>query len=745
MKRLQINVQGQVQGVGFRPHVYRIATDLALTGYVNNNASGVYIEIQGRAIVPFLERLQTELPPLAEIDSIIHTPMPLKKNETQFTIEKSELGAITTKISADASICEQCLTELFDSQSQYYRYPFINCTHCGPRYTITYQLPYDRRATSMQSFAMCNQCLKRYENPLDRRYHAQPVACKNCGPQLNCSIENIAKNIIAGKIIALKGLGGYQLICDAKNLNTVKHLRKNKNRPSKPFALMVLNETCIEKIARYSAESKKIITGRERPIVVLPKINNVLPEEISPNLNSLGVMLPYTPIHYLLFHALLGSPDGVEWVTQCNDIVLIVTSANVAGSPLITNDQEAEEKLSDIADFVVSYNRDIVSRVDDSVVQVINNKKVFIRRARSYAPRSIQLPHEIPTTLALGGYLKNTICITRGKEAFVSQHIGDLNHPETIRFYRETIQHLLKIIDVKPACIAHDYHPDFYSTQIAHEFNVPIFPIQHHHAHLSACAAEHGITSNAIGIALDGFGLGDDNESWGGELLLYQNTNYERLGSLKPMMQPGGDHASKEPWRMAASILYELGLSDEIGKRFAKYPASKFITKLLEQQIHSPYTSSCGRLFDAASAILGICEIAHYEGEAAMILEGKVSLPTILNTGWDIHENQLNLLPLFKELMKLDAINGANLFHGTLAAALVEWINKNVKQRNIKNILLSGGCFLNKVLSELLLEKLKECGLTSFFPQQCPPNDGGISLGQAWIAGNKSMEQNKCV
>lgn len=732
MKRLKITVQGQVQGVGFRPHVYRIATELGLTGRVKNNASGVDIEIQGQNIDHFIRRLQAELPPLAEIDTLKHKNILIEKNEKKFTIEKSELGNIKTKIAPDATICDYCLTELFDPHSRYYRYPFINCTHCGPRYTITYHLPYDRSTTSMHSFVMCEHCRSAYQNPLDRRYHAQPIACKKCGPQLSKNISDIANDIRAGKIVALKGLGGYQLICDAKNTNTIQRLRQNKNRATKPFALMVFDLACAKQIVNCTAEDEILLTSRERPIVLLPKKNAVLPDEIAPNLNLLGVMLPYTPIHYLLFDELRES-------------ILIVTSANISGSPLIIDDHEAQKKLSSIADVIVSYNRNIVVRVDDSVARIIDKKPVFIRRARGYAPRAITLPYDIPPTLALGGYLKNTICVTRGREAFLSQHIGDLNHAETIQFYRNTISHLLKILDVKPECVAHDYHPDFYSTRIANEFNCPVFSVQHHHAHLAACAAEHGITDNAIGIALDGFGLGEHFESWGGELILYQNTHYQRLGSLKPIMQPGGDRATKEPWRMAASILYELNQSTEIAKRFVKYPQSKLIAELLEKKIHSPLSSSCGRLFDAASALLGICEIANYEAEAAMALESKVTAPFILNSGWTIESNQLNLLPLFEKLLLLNATDGANLFHGTLAAALVEWIGIHAKENNINTVLLSGGCFLNKVLSDCMINQLKARHLTPYFPHQCPPNDGGISLGQAWVAGNKMMEKNKCV
>ncbi|MCX7122010.1 MAG: carbamoyltransferase HypF [Gammaproteobacteria bacterium] len=745
MKRVQITVQGQVQGVGFRPHIYQIATQLGLTGFVNNHESGVYIEIQGCLLDEFFKKLHVNLPALAEIEKLSKTTIPPEKDEKIFKIKESNVASGVAKIPPDTAICNTCLVELFDSQSRYYLYPFINCTQCGPRYSITHQLPYDRDKTSMNLFPMCDLCCKDYENPHDRHYHAQPIACENCGPQLSCSLNKIAEDISAGKIIAIKGLGGYQLICDGKNPDTIRRLRENKKRFSKPFALMALNIRSAKEIVKCSLDDEKLLANRERSIVILPKKYTLLSDEIAPNLNSFGIMLPYTPIHYLLFHQLLGTPSDSNWINKTCHFFLIVTSANMSECPLIIDDQEAKEKLSSIADVIVSYNREIIVRVDDSIILPISNKPAYIRRARSFAPRAIALPYDIPPTLALGGHLKNTVCVTRGREAFVSQHIGDLNNSETIRFYRESIRHLLKLINIKPECIAHDYHPDFYSTQFSAEFNCAVFPIQHHHAHLAACAAEYNVKNDAIGIALDGFGLGDNFENWGGELIHYKKSHYNRLGSLKPLMQPGGDRAVKEPWRMAASILFELKKSAEIKKRFSKYPHSRLITELLSKNIHSPLSSSCGRLFDAASALLGICEISSYEAEAAMTLESRVTKPSVLNSGWSIVSNQLNMLPLFEVLCELKPEEGANLFHGTLASAIVEWIANNAKEHNLNHVLLAGGCFSNKVLSESIIMQLEELQLTPLYPRQCPPNDGGLSLGQAWIAGNRMMENNICV
>lgn len=732
MKRLCIEIQGQVQGVGFRPYVYRLANELRLTGFVKNNAIGVEIEIQGKFVDTFLKRLQMDLPPLAEIDAIDHTAMPLNLDESTFRILKSEAGKRFAKIVPDITICDDCLAELFDINSRYYHYPFINCTNCGPRYTITQQLPYDRQFTSMNAFAMCAACQHAYENPMDRRYHAQPIACGQCGPKMSHTIEEIAEAIKQGNIVALKAVGGYQFVCDANNKIALQRLREIKARAKKPFALMVKTIDCAKKIVDCNVIAQKLLTSRERPIVLLPKKNKNLPEMIAPNLKTLGVMLPYSAIHHLLFDAL-------------TDTVLVVTSANPGDCPIIVDDEQAQQKLSAVSDILVSYDREIITRVDDSVVGVIDNKPAFIRRSRSYVPRAISLPFEIPPILALGGYLKNTICITRGKEAFLSQHIGDLNQRETIQFYKQTITHVLKILDVEPVALAHDHHPNFYSTQIAAEFSIPAFAVQHHHAHLAACAAEHGLTNQAIGLALDGYGLGENQESWGGELMQYNGAHYQRLGSLKPLMQPGGDVASKQPWRMAVSVLFALGKTEQIDQRFHHHPEAKRIVQMLEQHLHTPLTSSCGRLFDAASALLGICEYSDYEGEAAMRLESLVSALAVEKSGWKIESNQLNLLPLFKRLLSCDAMSGANLFHGTLAQSLVEWVTMHLREKKIKHVLLAGGCFLNKILSEAIITQLKESDFIPLYPRQCPPNDGGLSLGQAWVVGQRLLENGRCV
>ncbi|CAM2921541.1 hydrogenase maturation protein HypF [Legionella steigerwaltii] len=739
MERLRIIIQGQVQGVGFRPCVYRLAKQLTLTGWIQNNASGVLIEVQGVLVCQFIPHLQENLPPLAKIDQIQSETIPLKNNEAVFEIIESQKGKVKTIITPDTSICSQCLQELFDPQSRYFRYPFLNCTHCGPRFTITRNLPYDRSQTAMDLFPLCLACQADYSDPENRRYHAQPTACIHCGPQLSLPVEEIAQCIMQGEIIALKGLGGYQLICDARNEVAVTRLRAKKNRDEKPFALMVANSLSAERVVTMNQQERDLLESVARPIVLLEKNDELskYSSAIAPGLSTLGIMLPYTPLHYLLFNAFAGNKNGCAWLNEIQDTLLVVTSANIGGEPLIIEDQSAEQQLSHIADKIISYNRQIVTRADDSVLRVVHHAPRFVRRSRGFVPTPIQLPHEIPPTLAVGGHLKNTFCITRGNEAFVSQHIGSLNNKASIEFFHESLNHLLRFLDVTPERIAHDLHPDFYTTRFAQHYGIPTFAIQHHHAHLASVIAEYGITKTVLGLALDGYGYGIHGESWGGELFLLENSTGTRVGSFSPLLQPGGDIAAREPWRMAASVLHHLGRSDEIAQRFSDYPQAHIIHQLLDKKINSPGTSSCGRLFDAVSALIGIQLISHYEGQAAMRLESLVTQVQIIPNGWQIKENCFDMMPALELLAnRFDPITGANFFHGTLIAGLAAWIKGICRERNIDVVVLSGGCFLNQILAEGLITTLSESGITSFLPSALPANDGGISLGQAWIAGN---------
>ncbi|MCE0723217.1 MULTISPECIES: carbamoyltransferase HypF [Legionella] len=736
MKRLQISIQGQVQGVGFRPYVYRIAKLLQLTGWIKNNAVGVLLEIQGILADQFVSYLKVNLPPLAKIKYIQLKTVPAKTNENTFNIIESEQGKSNTIISPDTCICSECLKELFDPLSHYFRYPFLNCTQCGPRFTITQNLPYDRCNTSMDAFPLCQQCEADYQNPDNRRYHAQPTACTHCGPQLSLSIEEIAQFLLHGEIIALKGLGGYQLLCDASNETAVFKLRERKKRDKKPFALMLANSTSVAGIAELSKQSRALLESRERPIVLLKK--KIELAGVAPNLNHFGIMLPYTPLHFLLFNAFAGNKNGCDWLDEYQPMILVVTSANLGGDPLIKEDISAAHELRTIADKIVTYNREIIMRIDDSVMCLIHDAPLHVRRARGFLPVPIQLPYAIPPTLAVGGHLKNTFCITRGDEAFVSQHIGSLNNKATIGFFHESLNHLLGFLNVKPERIAHDLHPDFYTTRFARSYGIPAFAIQHHHAHLASVIAEHGIQKQVLGLALDGYGYGLNGEAWGGELLLLNHDSFVRLGSFQPLLQPGGDIAAREPWRMGASVLHFLGRSKEIVKRFPNCPQANLIHQLLDKKINSPSTSSCGRLFDAASALLGVQLISQYEGHAAMQLESLVTHLHIIPNGWQMNDHYFDMMPTLEQLLDLNnSIMGANLFHGTLIAGLAEWIKKISREKNIDTVVLSGGCFLNQVMAEGLIKTLSTYGITSLLPRKLPPNDGGISLGQAWIGGIK--------
>ena len=740
-ERLQLLVTGQVQGVGFRPHVYRLAQQLQLTGWVKNNALGVIIEIQGVLAPAFLEKLSLSLPSLARIDAIQTKPLPALVDEAEFAILGSEVGPVhaqtQTMIAADTSICRACLDELFDPQSRYYQYPFLNCTQCGPRLSITNTLPYDRANTMMRRFPLCDHCQADYSDPANRRYHAQPTACVACGPRFSMPITSISEMLLAGKIIALKGLGGYQLLVDAQNQQAVATLRLRKNRPDKPFALMVLNVESARQWVSVDEHEQELLESAARPIVLLKKKMGL--NHIAPKLSELGIMLPSTPAHYLLFHALAGSPQGTNWLGQPQAFVLIVTSANCAGSPLIIDDDEALRDLSQLVDSIISYNRPIATRVDDSVLRVINKNPSLIRRSRGFCPTRIQLPHVIPATLGLGGHLKNTFCITRGNEAFVSQHIGSLTNKATIDFFHETLDHWLHFLDVKPQRIACDLHPDFYTTHFAYEFaaqyDLPVIPVQHHHAHIAAVACEHHIVEPALGLALDGYGYGLRGENWGGELVLLDAAHCQRLSHLTPIPQLGGEITVREPWRMAAGVLHLLDQDDEINRRFSAQPQANLVTQALQSNRSCSVTSSCGRLFDAASALLGVTMVSTYEGQAAMQLESFVTGPEILPNGWIFDEKGLNFLPLMRALLTCDLVSGANLFHGTLIAGLSEWVSNWSKKTAISVILLSGGCFLNKVLTEGLAQQLTANGLNVYLPQQLPPNDGGLALGQVWATG----------
>lgn len=792
MIHAQIKVSGQVQGVGFRPFVYRLAHELGLVGWVRNSSAGVEIAVEGEPpqVMRLIERLQSEPPALARVDSVTHDLRDARGELRGFSIAASRDGAVRTGAAPDMAVCPDCLSELFDPADRRYRHPFINCIQCGPRYTLTARLPYDRIHTSMAKFGQCPDCRREYDDPGSRRFHAQPNACPQCGPRLEVfdaqwqpvaaddPVAAAAERLRAGQIVAIKGVGGFHLACDARNRDAVARLRSGKRREQKPFALMVPNARSAQRYAGIRAEEVGLLASAERPIVLLRKTDGCDGElpGIAPGLSRIGLLLPYAPLHYLLFHELLDRPEGADWLEEASAVALVMTSANPGGEPLAKDDDEARALLLDLADVFLTHDRDILHRCDDSVMQWQGGAPAFIRRARGYTPRRIALPFAGPPVLACGAWLKNTVCLTRGDEAFVSQHIGDLDHAGARRMLDETVDSLCDILGVQPQAVAHDLHPDFYSTQFAQryaaEHGLPVIAVQHHHAHIAAVCAEHGVTEPVLGLALDGTGLGTDGAAWGGELLRADGAHCERIGHLVPLPLPGGDHAAREPWRMAAAALYGLGRGDEISARFPAQPGAATVHEMLQRGLNCAATTSMGRLFDAAAGLLGVCETQGYEGHAAMLLESLaerhggvapsrgayklIPSPLAGEGRGGAPKNRFHPKPLpskeraptcldFRPLFAMladceDVAPGAALFHATVAAGLADWTIRAAQHNDIHTVALGGGCFLNALLTDALSADLSSQGLRVLRAQQLPPNDGAISFGQAAVVLQHLMQ-----
>jgi hydrogenase maturation protein HypF len=558
-------------------------------------------------------------------------------------------------------------------------------------------------------------------------------------------IADTVRCIQAGQVVAIKGLGGFNLVCDAQNIAPIANLRDGKRREEKPFAVMVLNVASARCYAELSENEAIMLRSAERPIVLLRKTGDcdeTLPG-VAQGLSHIGLMLPNTPLHYLLFHELLGRPTGKDWLEETTHLSLVMTSANLGGEPLVKSDVEAQGYLTGLAYSFLTHDRGILHRCDDSVMRWQGDAPSFVRRARGFVPRSIKLPYAGPSVLACGAWLKNTVCVTRDNEAFVSQYIGDLDHAGTRRMLEETVTHMCDILDVQPQLVAHDLHPDFFSTQFAQayatQYDLPLFSVQHHHAHISAVCAEHGVTESMLGLALDGVGLGSDGEAWGGELLLVEGGEFRRLGHLTPLAMPGGDHAARAPWRMAAAALFSLGRGGDIAQRFPTQAGASTIATMLQRELNCTASSSAGRLFDAAAGLLGVLETQSYEGQAAMLLEGLAArygktLPEV--NGYEFGENSmLNFSPLLAALVDCNnAAYGAALFHHTLVDGLTAWVTRAAREHNVSAIALGGGCFHNSILTQGLTDNLTTQGLRVLTARQVPPNDGGISLGQAWVA-----------
>jgi hydrogenase maturation protein HypF len=739
-ERRRIRVRGLVQGVGFRPHVYRCATGLGISGFVMNGPEGVLIEAEGRQLDAFLARLRDELPPLARIDSLIEATL-ATKGENGFHIAPTESGAAAgAAIPADTAICDDCLAELFDPDNRRYLHPFIACCNCGPRYTMTRFLPYDRASTAMADFELCPACETEYTDPADRRFHAEPVACHDCGPRLSADIGDIARALAAGDIVAIKGVGGYHLACDARNHRAVQRLRACKQRDGKPFAIMVLNAACAGRYIQVNTNTLAHLESRERPLVIGQSASgaSALSADLSPGLGTLGVMLPYTAVHYLLFHALLGKPGGKDWLQADNDLALVMTSANISGDPLITSRQEAGTRLAGLADGFLHHDRDIPARADDSVLRCTPEATTIIRRARGFTPHAVKLASSGPRVMALGPHLKSTITMTRGDRAYVSPHVGDLDTPAAVAFHADTARAMQAMLQSEPEVLACDLSRDFASTRLAEQLSVeldlPLVRVQHHHAHVAAVLAEHQVEEPVLGLALDGHGLGPDGQSWGGELLLVDGACFERLGHLAPLTLPGGDRAAREPWRMAAGILHRLGRDAEITRRFPEEPMAGNLRQFLASG-EAGTTSAAGRLFDAAAGLLSVSYRAGFEGEPPMLLEGLVGSPEVQQGGYWLENGVLDFLPLLEILADCDdPVHGAELFHGTLVEGLVDWVAAAAQTSGVTTIALCGGCFLNAYLSDLLPRRLEGIGLRVLQAEAMPPNDGAISLGQTWVA-----------
>jgi hydrogenase maturation protein HypF len=769
ISRQRLTVRGIVQGVGFRPFIYRLAQELALTGWVRNDGAGVSIEAEGETaqLAALQQRLRLEAPPLAQFDSVrLEEMTPLGLSDDAFRILESPdnaSGHFDAAIGPDTAICQNCLAELFDPDNRRYRYAFINCTDCGPRYTIARRLPYARAATSMAGFVQCGSCLSEYTAPAHRRFHAEPNACHACGPQLSLydgSGQALAGDPVAetlarlrrGEIVAIKGLGGFHLACDARQPDAVARLRERKQREEKPLALMFANNASLAAYVFMTHAEAAQLEAPERPIVLLQKqasCNRAFPG-IAPGVVWLGAMLPYTPLHYLLFHEAAARPSGLSWLDQPQELALVMTSANPHGEPLAIANEDALARLAGIADAYLLHDREIVTRCDDSVLRVLpgTQSPQFIRRARGFTPRAIKLARCGADVLALGGVFNNTLCFTRRERAFVSPHIGDLDHVAACLALEEAVDHLRNILEIKPQAVAHDLHPDFFSTRLALQlgeaWGVPAIAVQHHHAHIASVLAEHGVNEPVLGLALDGVGFGDDGTAWGGELLRVSGASHERFGHLRPLALPGGDRAAREPWRMAASALHMLGRGEEIATRFADQAGAGVLAQMLAGKTRSPVTTSLGRWFDAAAGLLGVQARMSFEGQAAMRLEdlaaayGELSPPTLHEIHLDEGKSVLDLAPLLQCIStERHAGRGAALFHAGVTAALADWVEQAARLSGLRVVACGGGCFLNAILARDLRLALQERGLTMLEAHAVPPGDGGLSLGQAWVAQAK--------
>ncbi len=751
--RTQILVRGIVQGVGFRPYVFSLARKRALRGQVFNNTAGVVIEVEGeeRAIEEFVSDIRLHPPPLSRIESVERNDHLAPADYRDFRIvESAATGAKFTPISADIATCRDCLRELFDQRDRRYRYPFINCVNCGPRFTIIEGIPYDRAKTTMRDFEMCSTCRAEYENPLDRRFHAEPTACPACGPRLfladargrqialepRADAVSCARRLLFdGEIVAIKGLGGFHLACDALDAEAVARLRRRKYREEKPFALMAASVGVVREFCFVSGAEEELLLSERRPIVLLERKPEAdIPAAVAPGVRTLGIMLPYTPLHYLLL-------DGL-------DRPLVMTSGNVSDEPICYEDEDAARQLNDIADYFLLHNRRIHMRTDDSVARVQAGKEMVLRRSRGYAPAPIKTHfHFSRQIIACGAELKNTFCLARDNHAFISHHIGDLENAETLRSFTEGIEHFKRLFDLRPEVVAYDLHPEYLSTKYAlalDEIETKI-GVQHHHAHIASCLADNQAEGEVIGVAMDGLGLGSDGRFWGGEFFVADFTRAERIAHLDYIPMPGGAKAIREPWRMAAVYLHRT-LGDEfpnLNLPFAQQLDRRVwetLRRMIAAGVNSPETSSMGRLFDAVASLLGLRNTIKYEGQAAIELEMMADRRVTERYEFETADSGVIKAGAVIQRAVDDLLDGRPVgevsakFHLAVAHLIVSVARNTRDQRRLNRVALSGGVFQNMFLLERARRMLAADGFEIFTHSRVPANDGGISLGQAAVA-----------
>lgn len=749
----RIHVTGIVQGVGFRPFVYNLATSLELRGWVINSSSGVDIELAGSpaCISQFIDQLKNNPPPLARIDNIsVFDIAPSDFQDFSIQESKPQPGEYVP-VSPDVSICPDCRKELFDPQDRRYRYPFINCTNCGPRFTIIEDIPYDRPYTTMSGFKMCPDCHAEYQNPSDRRFHAQPTACPVCGPSLRFDIDgkttlgeeairSARKALRFGKILAVKGLGGYHLACDASNLCAVENLRNRKKRSDKPFALMAFDIDRIQKFAWVTSTERELLESAQHPVVLLQKKTHLtLLDQTAPGQNHLGFMLPYTPLHLLLLEPETDFPE-----------VFVMTSGNISEEPIAYADEEAITRLSGIADGYLTHNRPIHMRVDDSVCRVFKGNPYPIRRSRGYAPEPLRYPEFLPQILACGAELKNTFAFSKDKYIFISHHIGDLENYETLKSFEDGIEHYKRLFRLSPAAIAVDLHPDYLSTKygIAESSaqHLPLVSVQHHHAHLASCLADNQWTSNesVIGLIFDGTGYGTDGNIWGGEVLVGNYSSYQRRFHLRETLLPGGDSAIRNPSKIALAHLFAAGIewdSDLPPVQSLCVEERSLLKSQMMHHINTPQTTSMGRLFDAISALIGVRQKATYEGQAAIELENLCNPDEHSAYDLSILDGAIEILDLYPQIIRdyrcgfsTEIISAR--FHNTIAQTCLE-VAQGIRQlTGINTVALSGGVWQNITLLSKTLDLLKRQGFHTLIHRNIPTNDGGISIGQIMVAAS---------